>query len=311
MSDSQLILHVKGTEDQTKELPRQVVRAAIAQGQISRSQLIWSAAHKAWKQVRELPELLPSQKLAPAPTARPRVATGALPKVATGALPKVASGGLPKIAAPQYQTGGIPRVTAKDPAARPATSTAAVSPDYRVAEEHEGMHPFLWMGIGLGILIVLIVGANYLLVDQPLVSQMSHTPYAQVTVYGHLGGFMQPSALVIHLPSSSAVTSGNLASFLMTLAQSTPNEPLSSEPFERVSLTSAWTGQYSIPGHVWKMFGDMGREDAEQQKNYLLDHLEDTSGKPLVASNPDMDDVTRQALRDKVWAAFARNFTGE
>src|SRR5271156_2156282 len=75
MSDTRLILHVKGTEAQTTELPRQIVRAAISQGQITHSQLIWSPAHNAWKQVRELPDLLPSQRLAPAP----RPASGPLP----------------------------------------------------------------------------------------------------------------------------------------------------------------------------------------------------------------------------------------
>src|SRR5277367_3581287 len=63
-----LILHVKGTQAETTELPKHAVRAAISGGQITHSQLIWSTADNAWKQVRELPDLLPSQKLAPAPS---------------------------------------------------------------------------------------------------------------------------------------------------------------------------------------------------------------------------------------------------
>jgi hypothetical protein len=62
-----LILHVKGTESQTRELPKPAIRAAISKGEITHSQLIWSAAENQWKQVRDLPELLPSQQLAPAP----------------------------------------------------------------------------------------------------------------------------------------------------------------------------------------------------------------------------------------------------
>src|SRR5271154_2647249 len=62
-----LILHVKGTEAETRELPKPAVRAAIAEGKITHSQLIWSPAQNTWKQVKEMPELLPSQKLAPAP----------------------------------------------------------------------------------------------------------------------------------------------------------------------------------------------------------------------------------------------------
>jgi len=310
MTDSQLILHVKGTEDQTTELPKQVVRAAIADGRITRSQLIWSAAHNAWKQVRELPHLLPSQKLAPAPTARPRVATGALPKVATGSLPKVATGGLPKIAAPQYQTGAIPRVTVKTPETQAAKSMSAESSDYRVVEAREGLNPFQWLCIALGVGIVLVVGLNYLLVDQPLASRMSHTSYAQVTVYGHLGGFMQTEALVIHLPPSSVVTSSNLTDFFVTLARNTPAAPLTSDPFERVSLTAGWIGQYSITGHAWKEFGEMGQENEAQRKEFLLDRMEDVGGRPLITPNPNLDDAAQQAARDKIWEAFVRNFTG-
>src|SRR5258707_4657143 len=93
-SDTHLILHVKGTESETARLPKQVVRAAISQGQITHSQLIWSPPDNAWKQVRELPHLLPSQKLAPAPA--PRVPTGPIPRVVgaqTGSVPRVAVSG--------------------------------------------------------------------------------------------------------------------------------------------------------------------------------------------------------------------------
>ena len=61
-TEEQLILHVKGTEAETRQLPKPQVRAAISQGEITHSQLIWSPVESAWKQVRELPELLPSQK---------------------------------------------------------------------------------------------------------------------------------------------------------------------------------------------------------------------------------------------------------
>ncbi len=45
-----LILHVKGTEAETKELPKDDVRAAIYQGTITQSQLIWIPQEHAWKQ---------------------------------------------------------------------------------------------------------------------------------------------------------------------------------------------------------------------------------------------------------------------
>src|ERR1700683_2581321 len=46
MPDTRLILHVKGTEAETTELSRDVVRAAVSQGQLTHSQLIWSPQHK-------------------------------------------------------------------------------------------------------------------------------------------------------------------------------------------------------------------------------------------------------------------------
>jgi len=42
MPDTHLILHVKGTEAETTELPKEAVRAAISQGKLTHSQLIWS-----------------------------------------------------------------------------------------------------------------------------------------------------------------------------------------------------------------------------------------------------------------------------
>lgn len=326
---SQLILHVKGTEDQTTELPRQVVRAAIAQGQLTHSQLIWSTDHNAWKQVRELPHLLPSQKLAPAPTPRPRAATGALPKVAahqtgtvprvatgalpkvaayqTGAVPRVATGALPKVAAaPQHQTDASPHVTVTSPSARPAQTASG---HYREVEEDDGIQWGKWACLGLGIVVLAMIGMNYQLVDRPLVSSLSTTPYANVTVHAHLGGFMQPGALVIHIAPSPSLTASNMTHFLAILAHGTPASPLSGNPYERVSLTSGWTSQYTISGHAWKEFGRMGQEEEAQRKEFLLDQMQDAEGRPLITPNPALDDDARQAVRDKVLATFVQNFS--
>ncbi|MEJ0001230.1 MAG: hypothetical protein WDO13_19980 [Verrucomicrobiota bacterium] len=60
MPDTRLILHVAGTDAQTQELPKEAVKTAIAHGDLSYSQLIWSPDQQSWKQVRELPELLPA-----------------------------------------------------------------------------------------------------------------------------------------------------------------------------------------------------------------------------------------------------------
>ena len=63
MADTRLILHVKGTDAETQELPKEDVKTAVAEGKLSYSQLIWSPVAQTWKQVRELPDLLPGESL--------------------------------------------------------------------------------------------------------------------------------------------------------------------------------------------------------------------------------------------------------
>jgi hypothetical protein len=63
MADTSLILHVKGTEAETAVLPKDVVRAGISEGKITHSQLIWIPGENTWKQVKELPDLLPGESL--------------------------------------------------------------------------------------------------------------------------------------------------------------------------------------------------------------------------------------------------------
>src|SRR5471030_2025376 len=56
-----LILHVKGTESETRELPKQEVKAAISEGKMTHSQLIWIPGEQTWKPVHELPDLMPGE----------------------------------------------------------------------------------------------------------------------------------------------------------------------------------------------------------------------------------------------------------
>jgi hypothetical protein len=295
MPNTSLILHVKGTVDETTSLPTQAVRAAIAEGRLSRSQLIWSPIHNEWKQVRELPHLLPSQKLAPAPV--PRAASGKLPRIASGALPRVATGALPRVA-----TGALPRVVSSSPpgektsVGKSATGagTQPAARNYKVVEK-QGMPILKWLCLGLAVFILGIVGVNYLAVERPLVSALDRTPYSQVTVYAHFGGFVQGNTMEIHILGSSSLNEANLADFLVALAHSTPQD---TKVFARISLTSGWFGQYSLSGSDWKMLGDMGRAGAAQQKEFLLNRLGDASGHLLLNS------ATTEE-REKVWAALA------
>ena len=311
MPDTRLILHVKGTEAETTELSREVVRAAVSQGQLTHSQLIWSPQHNAWKQVRELPDLLPSQKLASAP---PRVAVVPAPRAVDAVIPESPSSPVARVVA-----AGAPQVRVvamATPQVRVATK-AAVTPilvrttgELVVKDEEETFHPFKWICIGLGVLILLVLGGNYLLVDQPLVSNMAQTPYSNVTVYAHLGAFMQPNVLVIHIPASPAITPDNLTDFLATLARNTPQNPISHEPFERVALTSGWMAQYSFSGYSWKELGDMRHESGAQRKEFLMDQMGDAGGQPLMPEST-LNEAMQKAMRDQVWETFEAHFAAK
>lgn len=309
MPDTQLILHVKGTEQETTTLPRQVVRAAISQGQITHSQLIWSPPDNAWKQVRELPHLLPSQKLAPAPA--PRVGTVPLPKPVVAS--QTPSGNVPRIAG----KAGTPTPKVKAVAAPSAARAAAPVAQRAVlvrstgelkVEDEEVFHPLKWLCIGLAIIIVAALSVNYLFVDRPLVSNLGETPYAPVAVYAHLGAFMQPNVLVIHIPPSSTLKDDNLMDFLVALAHSTPSAPLSGNVFERVVITPGYTGRYSFSGYAWKQLGDMTKEDDAQRKESLLADMGNASGEPVMSGNSNLSDEAQRAARDKLWADFAAQF---
>ena len=312
MSNTHLILHVKGTEQETTTLPKQVVRAAISQGQITHSQLIWSPEDNAWKQVRELPHLLPSQKLAPAPT--PRLGTGALPKIGTGALPKIGTGALPKVkAAPQ--AGDTPQVAMKASAPAPKMMAAAAKPAAATGHSDDGEHHefnlFKWICIVLSIVIVGAVGFNFVMVDQPLMEKLGKTSYRNVTVYAHLGAFMQPNVLLIHVPPSSQVTDANLVDFLTTLARSTPRSPVSDVLFDRVALTPGWTGLYAFSGSDWKQLGEMENTSEAERKLFILEKMTDPAGQSLVSSHSSLNEEAQQAEREKVWTPFVAAFTGK
>jgi len=313
MPDTRLILHVKGTEQETTVLPKQAVRTAISQGQITHSQLIWSVADNAWKQVRELPHLLPSQKLAPAPA---RVPTGALPKVAAAPVtptPKVATGPVPRIAQPATGTptaknAGPTVKAARTPAVKVGAPTEKTEKSFVVKEENPGVHPLKWFCIFLGIVIFALVAVNYFLVDRSVVSGLAQTPYSQVTAYAHLGAYVQPNVIVIHVPASSQLTKANLTDFLVSLAHSTPGTPFGGNPYSRVALTSGWTASYTLRGIDWKQLGDMASEDEAQRKDFLLSVLTDPIGEPLMTPQGNKSEAAMQAEREKIWDTFAAQF---
>jgi hypothetical protein len=368
-----LILHVKGTEAQTTELPKRAIKTALLKGELTHSQLIWSPHEHAWKQVRELPELLPSQKLAPAPLreqvhATPRMAdeiipespmgpvaravasSGDVPKVrvaaVAGAAPKVAVAAaraatpqvrvagsppkvIPKVAAavppalvaeaPPVEGAAVPvaiasasgpqvRVKAVAPTARAAVPMPAPEPIDHTIKDDSGSHPLKWLCIGMGALIFIVVVVNYFLVDQPLTASLAQTRYSEVTVYGHLGAFLQPNVLVIHVPPSAKVTPASLTDFMVALAHSTPNSPLTGEPFARVALTSGWTAQYSFSGYGWKELGDSADKTDDQRKQDIMSHMDYANGQSILPEST-LNDEARRAQSDIIWGAFVNHFT--
>jgi hypothetical protein len=384
-----LILHVKGTEAETKELPKRAIRTAISKGEITHSQLIWSPNENSWKQVRELPDLLPSQKLAPAPPPRvavisqPRVVEEIIPESPTGPVERATGATVPRVRAAGSGTVPRVRVAVQGPpkvrvVAQAATGTpqvrvptvvpeptmvpveessaprvrvvaegtpqvrvaavAAQTPQVRVAaasesaptvraampvstkpasvqstahltvKEDDHAHPLKWVCIGLGIFILVVLAGNYLLVDRPLFSNMEQTSFSNETVYAHFGAFVQPNVVVIHIPSSTKITADNLTDFLVALARSTPENPLTHDFFARVALTSGWTAQYSFAGNSWKELGDMDRDNEVQRKDFLISEMCDGSGQPLVPESTLSQDA-QQTRRDQVWAAFVAHFT--
>jgi hypothetical protein len=362
-----LILHVKGTESETKELPKKAIKTALKKGEITHSQLIWSANEHAWKQVREIPELLPGQKLAPAPTreqlqALPRIVDGIIPEsptnpvaravAASGDIPKVRvasaeptvalaadtskpqvhvagsppkvipkgssvavpQGDVPTIAAANSPTASVPLIrVAAAATSTPARIKAAVMPaaqspvNHKIADDH-GPHPMKWLCIGLGALIIILLVANLAFVDEPLAASLAHTKYSDVTVYGHLGAFMQPSVMVIHIRPNAALTEDKLPDFLVTLAHSTPTSPFTGEPYMRVAITTGWTAQYSFSGYSWKELGDMDSATPDQRKERIMMRMDDALGQSILPEST-LNDEAKEAQSEIIWAAFVARFT--
>jgi len=271
MSEPHLILHVKGTAEETTTLPEQAVKAAIAEGKLTRSQLIWSAPDHAWKQAHELPHLWPT------PTPRP--------------VPVPVAQPAPKVQA-QPQAAVQPQVAAVQP--------KKWKKNYRVEGEHH-FNPFKWISLVLGLFLAAVIGYNYFLVQSPLSANLSQTPYAHVSVYAHLGGFFQKDALQIHLLDTKSLNKSNFADFLVALAHSTPQED---EVFKRISLSTGIQGQYTLSGSAWKEFGDMQQASEIQRRNFLLDQLGDATGGPVLFLKASMTPEAQETARTKAWDAF-------
>ncbi len=137
---------------------------------------------------------------------------------------------------------------------------------------------------------------------------MSQTKFGNVSVYAHLGGFIQPNTLLIHIPGSDSINSDNLADFLTAMARSTPSAPLGGT-FSRVSLTCGWTGSYMFSGEDWKRLGDMVNESETTRRNFIVENVESAGSDKILDLHPDWTEEYKQQKRNAAWATFISRLT--
>lgn len=269
---------IPGSEE-TRELSLPAALEAIARGEIEPTHWVWSPAHQDWKPVSEIPALQA------APQAPPVAVT--VVKAPT-ALEVMA------------------RLQAKEPIPAevivPSRTVSTPSTRSHKVEQHEGGFSIFKLGFFiLAVVLLGLIAANYVLVDQPLEMSLAKTPFGTVTVHAHLGAFLQPNALIIHVLPATDVTKDNFADLLVTIAQSTPPQLLNHSTYGSVGLTSAWVTQYIITGDDWKKLGQMDHASEEERRTFILDHVLDATGQPLLATG-------NSKLEDKVWLEFAGRF---
>jgi hypothetical protein len=242
-------------------------------------------------------------------TPRPQVHAVEVPGAAPQVRVAAAANETPQsLVAPKPVAAAQVRVVAAAvPVVQARVPEATYSSGSHVVKEEDESHPLKWVCIALGALIILVFGGNYLLVDQPLASNLKQTSYPNVAVFAHLGAFVQPGVMVIHISTTSKITPDNLVDFLVALAHSTPLSPITSDLYNRVAITSGWTAQYSFSGGDWKELGDMAHESAAERKDFLLSKLGDASGLSLMPAST-LNESAREVQREKVWDALAAHF---
>ena len=278
-----LFLAVPGTQE-TRQLDLESVREAVARGEIGLDNWAWSAERSEWVPLAQLPEFAapaPAVPVAPMPMVQPQ---------------KVAQAGRPVRAS-------------SVPAAQPVVQSHARTHFSKMAEDHPPEFPILRIGFfGLAGLIVALVVVNYFLVDQPVRGNLSRTPFAAVAVHAHLGAFLQPQALLIHVRPSSRINSDNFADFLSALTEAAPKRALPGMDFQTVSLTPGWLAKYTISGADWESLAEMTGFSADQKKQFVLSHLERAGGAPLLIEHRNESAVQQQADEDKAWQQLVATF---
>jgi hypothetical protein len=285
MPDSEpqtVILAVPGTQE-TQELDFQSVRDAVARGEIGLDHWAWCPAQNEWLPLGQLPGFA---AMNPGIAEEPATEDDSLPEPTPAAVTSQGFGG-PVIG---------------NPSQLPATYYSRPIEDSR---EFPIFKTFFFI---LALVVAAMVGVNYYLIDQPYHQNLGRTPFASITTHAHLGAFVQPSALLIHILPSTEITSDNFADLLTTLTQCAPSEALKGMPFTSVALTSSWLGEYVISAGDWKGFADMAGLSADQKREYVLNHLEKNDGSPLVTYLKKDTPDDRKAHEAKAWNDLVAHF---
>jgi hypothetical protein len=159
-----------------------------------------------------------------------------------------------------------------------------------------------------------LVGANYYYVEMPFQTALKANGWSDdLVAHANFGGFYQQDVVILHLIPGPALTKANLVKSLVTLAKSTPLPPGQTAPYKMIALTPDWLdSHYLILSTDWAKFATMsGNED--QLKVFLIDHLQDTSGKPSLigdAHSKDLDNpgFAMDEREQRMWDQFSSNF---
>ncbi len=286
MESPTFIIAIPGTQD-TQELPRGLVLEAIRRGEIGHDHWVWSPSHNDWKQVAEMPELQSSPMASSAFTAESALAITASDLTAQEAPMERCQVGIPD-----------PGVSGRT--VRPKSSSSLITKD--------GSSGFTFLLLIPFLAVAGVIAANYFMVDLPFANNLAMTPFKSVQAYAHLGAFVQPNTLLIHILPTKELNQDNFADLLVAMARSTPSQSFNHKPFDSVGLTSLWQSQYTFSGVDWQKLGQMEGASSADKKKFELAHLEDTNGSPLAYSRK-TDNPTAVATRQaKAWQALVAHF---
>jgi hypothetical protein len=317
--------------DTPRELSREALLAEMAKGVITPQFWVWSPEAQDWTQISEVAALRVPLPPTPLPTLQPKGTSAArvaeasssplvlAPVAATPKANPISLAPLPTStpkasSAPRAPLpSSLPKVTPIAPITPVASSARKAKKSvyrrsHRVEEHPEGFSYTKFLFGLLYVIVAVVVGLNYLLVDKPFGAALADTPYILVPAHAHLGSFVQPNALIIHILPNHEVTDGNFPDVLYTLAKGTPNQPFQERPYEMVALTSQWFGQFAMRGPDWQQLGQMNNASSAERKNFITDHLGNIAGEPLIRHADQLAPDDLKAARAQVWQGLMQDF---